>query len=255
MTVENIDFVDRALALVERAQAEGITLRILGSLAYRLHCPANLRLFDEMKRDLTDVDFAARGDQRKAIRAFLEGLGYRIDQDVLVATEGSRFFFTEPASGMGVDVFFDELYFCHPIPLADRLDLDDPTITLADLTMEKLQIVEINAKDIKDMLVLLVEHPLGSGDREAIDGSYIANLLGSDWGFYYTITTNLGKLRRLGIEYGTLDQRQWDVVAERISELERLIEEEPKTRKWKLRARVGPRVKWYQEVAEKAATY
>ena len=69
------------------------------------------------------------------------------------------------------------------------------------------------------------------------------------------MTTNLGKLRTLGVEYGTLTERQWEVVGARISELERLIEEEPKTRRWKLRARVGTRVKWYQEVTEKAATY
>ena len=255
MPVANLEFVDRGLALAESAREQRIVLRILGSLAYRLHCPANLQLFDEMKRDLTDVDFAARGDQRKEIRAFLEGLGYEIDQDLLVATEGARYFFMDPASRMGVDVFFDELFFCHQIPLRDRLELDYPTITLADLVLEKMQIVEINAKDIKDTLVLLLEHPLDDDGAESIDTAYIAKLLGNDWGFYYTVTTNLGKLRTLGVEYGTLTERQWEVVGARISELERLIEEEPKTRRWKLRARVGTRVKWYQEVTEKAATY
>ncbi len=193
MSIANLEYVDRALSLVEQARKQQIALRILGSLAYRLHCPANLQLFEEMKRDLTDVDFAARGDQRKAIRAFLEGLGFRIDQDLLVSTEGTRYFFSDPASGMGVDVFFDELFFCHQIPLRDRLDLDEPTITLADLMLEKMQIVEINPKDIKDSLVLLLEHPLGSGERESIDGGYIAKLLANDWGFYYTVTAkNLG---------------------------------------------------------------
>ena len=99
MPVANLEFVDRGLALAESAREQSIVLRILGSLAYRLHCPANLQLFDEMKRDLTDVDFPARGDQRKEIRAFLEGLGYEIDQDLLVATEGARYFFMDPASG------------------------------------------------------------------------------------------------------------------------------------------------------------
>jgi len=255
MALANLEFVDRATDLVDKAAGEGIPLRILGSLAYRLHCPANLALFDAMKRDLTDVDFAARGDTRKQLRAFLEGLGYVIDQELLVATEGSRYCFSDPNSAMMVDVFFDELFYCHQIPLKDRLELDHPTISLADLVLEKMQIVEINAKDIKDTLVLLLEHPLGSGDREQIDAAYIAKLLGSDWGFYYTVTTNLGKLRRLGMEHGSLNGQQWDVVGARIEELERIIEEEPKTRRWKVRARIGPRVKWYQEVAEKSATF
>jgi hypothetical protein len=255
MPVANLDYVERATSLVEQAKAKGISLRILGSLAYRLHCPANIQLFEEMKRDLTDVDFAARSNERKTIRAFLEGLDYLIDQDVLVSTEGARYFFTDPSSGMGIDVFFDELFFCHQIPLRDRLELDYPTIALADLVLEKMQIVEINPKDVKDTLVLLLEHPLESNHREGIDAAYIAQLLANDWGFYYTVTTNLGKLRRLGVEYGTLSETQWLIVDARISELERMIEEKPKTRRWKLRARIGPRVKWYQEVAEKSATY
>jgi hypothetical protein len=255
MALENLEFVDRATELVESAREHEIPLRILGSLAYRLHCPQNLDLFDAMKRDLTDVDFAARSDGRKDLRAFLEGRGYVIDQDVLVATEGARYCFADPNSSMLVDVFFDELFFCHQIPLKDRLELDYPTISLADLILEKMQIVEINAKDIKDTLVLLLEHPLGSGEREEIDAAYIAKLLAADWGFYYTVTTNLGKLGRLGAEHGKLSADQWTVVGSRIEELERMIEEEPKTRRWKIRARIGPRVKWYQEVAEKTATY
>lgn len=255
MALENLEFVDRATELVDAAREEGIPMRILGSLAYRLHCPQNLQLFDAMKRDLTDVDFAARSDRRKDLRAFLEGRGYVIDQDVLVATEGSRYCFADPNSSMLVDVFFDELFFCHQIPLKDRLELDYPTIPLADLVLEKMQIVEINAKDIKDTLVLLLEHPLGSDDREQIDAAYIAKLLAADWGFYYTVTTNLGKLRRLGEEHGKLSGDQWEVVGGRIDELTQTIEEEPKTRRWKVRARIGPRVKWYQEVAEKTATY
>lgn len=255
MALANLEFVDRATELVDKAAGEGIPLRILGSLAYRLHCPANLALFDAMKRDLTDVDFAARSDTRKELRAFLEGLGYVIDQDVLVSTEGARYCFADPNSSMMVDVFFDELFFCHQIPLKDRLELDYPTISLADLVLEKMQIVEINAKDIKDTLVLLLEHPLGSGDREQVDAAYVAELLAADWGFYYTVTTNLGKLRRLGTEHGSLNSEQWEVVGSRIEELQRLIEEEPKTRRWKIRARIGPRVKWYQEVAEKSATF
>jgi hypothetical protein len=255
VSVEHLEYVDRALALVEQAKGRGIELRILGSLAYRLHCPANLRLFDEMKRDLTDVDFAARGEQRKEVRGFLEQLGYRIDQDLLVATEGARYFFSEPDTGMGVDVFFDELFYCHRIPLHDRLDLDHPTIPLADLVLEKMQIVELNAKDIKDSVVLLLEHALGSGDREAVDAAYIAGLLGDDWGFYYTVTTNLEKLRRLGREHGSLTDAQGAVVDGRITELEQAIDAEPKSRRWKLRAKIGPRKKWYQDVAEKTSTY
>jgi len=254
MPVEHLEYVERALGLVGQARERGLELRILGSLAYRLHCPANIELFEQMKRDLTDVDLAARSDQRRDVRAWLESLGFVVDQDLLVATEGKRYAFSDPGSGMIVDIFFDELYFCHPIPLRDRLKLDYPTITPTDLLLEKTQIVEINPKDIKDSLVLLLEHPLDPSGEDAIDPGYVSRMLAADWGFYYTVTTNLEKLR-LHLADGELSPEQAQTVEGRIDTLKRAIEEEPKTGKWKIRARIGPRKRWYQEVAEKSATF
>jgi hypothetical protein len=255
MTVAHADYVERALDLVEKAAARGIELRILGSLAYRLHCPRNLALFEAMKRDLTDIDFAARGDQRRDVRQFLSELGFEIDQDLLVTTEGKRYAFQDPGTGLVVDVFFDELYFCHPIPLRDRLALDSPTITPTDLLLEKMQIVEINPKDIKDSLVLLLEHDLQTDAQDAIDADYVSRLLADDWGFFHTVTTNLTRLSRDASEDGWLDDAQAHVVRSRIGELLASIEAAPKSTRWRLRARVGTRKRWYQEVAEKAKTY
>jgi hypothetical protein len=252
--VEHLEYVDRALGLVEDAREQGLELRILGSLAYRLHCPANIELFEQMKRDLTDIDLGERGEQRGEVRTWLESRGFVVDQDIVVATEGKRYCFTEPGSGTALDIFFDELYFCHPIPLRDRLELDYPTITPTDLLLEKMQIVELNPKDVKDSLVLMLEHSLDASEKDAIDHTYVARLLGADWGFYYTVTTNLERLRgHLGD--GELDAGQAQIVEERIEALERAIEEEPKTGKWRMRARIGPRKRWYQEVAEKSETF
>lgn len=255
MGVAHAEYVERALGLVEQAAARGIQLRILGSLAYRIHCPANVALFEAMNRDLTDIDFAARGSQRKEIRSFLAELGFEIDQDLLVSTEGKRYAFEERSTSLIVDVFFDELYFCHPIPLADRLSLDSPTITPTDLLLEKMQIVEINAKDIKDSLVLLLEHGLEAGGNDAIDHHYISGILADDWGFYYTVTLNLARLGRELDGPSGLSPAQSQIVRARIDDLTETIEDAPKSRKWKLRARVGPRKRWYQEVAEKGETF
>jgi hypothetical protein len=254
MPVENLKYVDLALELVNSARDRGIPLRILGSLAYRLHCPGNIELFEAMKRDLTDIDFATSGDQRKNVRDFLGSRGYVIDKDVLVTTEGKRYAFTEPANGLNIDVFFDELFFCHAIPLKNRLDLDFPTITPTDLLLEKMQIVEINPKDIKDSLVLLLEHPIAANTPDAIDAGYIARLMAADWGFYYTFTTNIGRLDGEMVKAGFAPEAAATVRA-RIAELIQAIEQAPKSTGWKLRARVGTRMKWYQEVAEKGQTF
>jgi hypothetical protein len=193
MPVENEHFVEEALRIVDEAEADGIRLRILGSLAYRIHCPANLEMFARMDRALTDIDFAAEKRQSKQIKQFLTSSGYVEDERMTVSTEGSRYYFEHPETQLGVDVFMNELFFCHRIPFEGRLHLDRPTISTVDLLLEKMQIVELNLKDITDTMVLLLEHPIAAVNdgSEVIDGAYIADLLHDDWGFYYTVTINL----------------------------------------------------------------
>ena len=257
MPVENEHFVAEALQIVHEADAVGLQLRILGSLAYRLHCPENIELFAKMERALTDIDFAADRAQARKIRELLTGMGYMDDEKITMATEGSRYYFQRPDSNLGVDVFMDELYFCHPIPFKGRLQLDKPTIPLADLVLEKMQIVEINLKDIKDTLVLLLEHDVGDSGhgRETVDGQYIADLLSKDWGFYYTVTENLKKVSHFIEQFDAISEHQGEVIAKRVGQLLEMIEAAPKTAKWKMRAKVGTRKRWYQEVNEKGVTF
>ncbi len=257
MPVENEHFVAEALRIVDEAESEGIKLRILGSLAYRIHCPVNLDLFAKMERALTDIDFAAEKRQSKQIKQFLARTGYVEDQRMTVSSEGSRYYFEHPDTGLGVDVFMNELYFCHRIPFDGRLDLDRPTISTADLLLEKMQIVELNLKDITDTMVLLLEHPIGNGSDgpESIDGAYIAELLRDDWGFYYTVTTNLDKVGRFLADNAAIDEPQEKVIRDRLEHVRGLIEDAPKSRRWRIRSKVGAKKQWYQDVAPKGSGF
>jgi len=257
MPVENEHFVGEALRIVDEAEAQGIKLRILGSLAYRIHCPQNLEMFAKMERALTDIDFAAERRQSKQIKQFLSASGYVEDERMTVSTEGNRYYFEHPETKLGVDVFMNELYFCHRIPFEGRLDLDRPTISTTDLLLEKMQIVELNLKDITDTMVLLLEHPIANGDTgtEVIDGAYIADLLHDDWGFYYTVTTNLQKVDRFVPDNEALAGEQAQVIRARLVEMLGLIEDAPKSRKWRLRSKVGTKKQWYQDVAPKGSGF
>jgi hypothetical protein len=257
MPVENEHFVAEALRIVEEAESQGIKLRILGSLAYRIHCPENIEMFAKMERALTDIDFAAEKRQSKQIKQFLTGSGYVEDERMTVSTEGARYYFEHPETKLGVDVFMNELYFCHRIPFDGRLDLDRPTISTADLLLEKMQIVELNLKDITDTMVLLLEHPISTapGGTEVIDGAYIADLLHDDWGFYYTVTTNLQKVDRFVPDNTALNPDQAQMIRGRLAEMLGLIEDSPKSRRWRLRAKVGTKKQWYQDVAPKGSGF
>lgn len=250
----NLEFVDEALRLVDEAEKQGIKLRIIGSIAYRLVCPEYLHLFEGMKRVLTDVDFAAEKSQNAEIRQFLTSQGYEPDDGVYMASEGSRHIYVHPETRLNVDVFADELYFCHKIPFQGRLDLESPTICTTDLLLEKMQIVEINLKDFKDTLVLMLTHPLShqESSERAIDTDYIVDMMRSDWGFYYTFTTNLKRVPDYLSEFPSISKEEGDIVRARVEELLRCIEDAPKTMGWKLRAKIGTRRIWYQEVSEKS---
>lgn len=250
----NLEFVDEALRLVDEAEKQGLKLRIIGSIAYRLVCPEYLHLFEGMKRVLTDVDFAAEKAQNAEIRKFLTAEGYEPDDGVYMASEGSRHIYVHPETKLNIDVFADELYFCHRIPFQGRLDIESPTICTTDLLLEKMQIVEINLKDFKDTLVLMLTHPLSHQERSerAIDTDYIVDMMRRDWGFYYTFTTNLKRVPDYLTEFPSISKDEGDIVRARVDELLRCIEDAPKTMGWKVRARIGTRRIWYQEVSEKA---
>jgi hypothetical protein len=223
---------------------------VIGSLAFQLHCPQYGYLQAAMGRAYTDIDFAGYAEESKEIKALMAGLGYVENQQVSLFSEGSRAIFDNADIDLHVDVFYEKLDFCHVIPWVGRLDVDSPTIPLAEMLLEKMQIVQINEKDVIDTIMLLLEHRLGDSDRETINIGHVARLCGKDWGLWRTTTMNLGKVKELAQGYDQLSDAHKAHVASQVDAALARIEDEPKTMAWRLRARVGDRVKWYKHVDE-----
>jgi hypothetical protein len=160
------------------------------------------------------------------------------------------YFGDAPDIGIHADVFLDKLEFCHTIGWNGRLEMDAHTIPLAELVLEKMQIVEINEKDIIDTIMLLLEYPLDEHDREAINIAHIASLCARDWGLWRTTTMNLDKVQRLAEGYPQLGEGEKRAVRGKVDDALSRIEGEPKGRKWRLRAVIGDRKKWYRDVGE-----
>lgn len=236
--------------IIRASNDAGILLRVIGSLAFQMHCPKFGYLQAAMGRAYTDIDFAAYRSQTKQIQELLTSLGYSESREVFIVSEGDRAIFDRPDVGLHVDVFYDKLDFCHVIRWEGRLEVDAPTIPLAELLLEKMQIVQINEKDIIDTIMLLLEHSVGDSDNETIGVSRIAMLCASDWGLWRTTTMNLDKVRLLAQDYAQLTGEQKERVSTQVDAVLARIEQEPKTLAWRLRARVGDRVKWYKDVDE-----
>lgn len=245
-----------AQSLLAVAEESDLVVRLTGSVACQAHCVRYRDRFSDMGRESPlDLDLVIPSKDRRRWRELFDGLAYEEDRDVLMAMEGRRYAYRNPENGLHVDVFVDRLDFCFSIELKDRLFLDSPTIPLADLVLAKLQIVEINQKDLIDVVVLTLEHELGSEDREKIDASYVAKILANDWGFYYTAKENLRKVSRLLERPWGLSAEERSLVGTRVDALAARIEAEPKGMRWRARAKIGTRVKWYKDVSDKEATF
>ena len=246
------DFVEAAKGIVEEANNRKLPVRVMGGCAIRIHCANHIKLHKtDMQRHIPDLDFVGLAKHRLSVKEILKDFGYRPE----VAMVGMpRDMYRNDDKAISLDFFFDKLKMCHTIDLENRLENDFPTISLADLLLAKLQIVEINEKDVKDILVLLLEHDVGEIDKETIDARYITKLLSNDWGFYHTVTTNLNKTKKIATEryQDMLTQQELETLLSRIQSLLTTIEKAPKSTKWKMREKIGTKKLWYNEVEEVA---
>jgi hypothetical protein len=247
---EREKFENELKAILKASEEAGILLRVIGSLAFQMHCPQYGYLQAAMGRAYTDIDFAAYSRQNKQISELMTRMGYVENREVFIASEGQRAIFDKPGSGLHVDIFYEKLDFCHTIYWKGRLEVDTPTIPLAELLLEKMQIVKINEKDVIDTIMLLLEHPLGEDDKETVNIKLVAQLCANDWGLWRTTTMNLEKVKQLAQGYSQLTAEQKEKVGAQVDLALTRINAEPKPAAWRLRARVGDRIKWYKDVDE-----
>jgi len=247
---EREKFENEMKSILKASDDAGILLRVIGSLAFQMHCPQFGFLQSAMGRAYTDIDFAAYNSQAKQISEMFTGMGYIENREVYIGSEGERAIFDKPGTGLHVDIFYEKLDFCHAIYWKDRLEVDSPTIPLTELLLEKMQIVEINEKDIIDTIMLLLEHPLGDVDQETINIKLAAELCANDWGLWRTTTMNLEKVKQLAHHYPQLSNEQKSRVESQVDTILDRLNSEPKPLPWRLRDRVGDRVKWYKDVDE-----
>lgn len=248
--MDDSEFITYADNIVAETQKQGGIVRLLGAVAFNIHCPTYGHFQQEAQRHFTDLDFAAYFSHNAAIRRAFLKLGFEEDREVAVVFARQRLIYNMPGTELHVDIFFDKLDFCHSIPWAGRLEVDSPTIPLAELLLEKMQIVQINPKDIIDSVMLLREHQLNNSDRDTVNANRIAAMCARDWGLWRTVTMNLKKVGEISKGYTWLAESDRAVVLERIEQLLKLIEVEPKPTAWNIRNKIGDRLKWYKEVHE-----
>jgi hypothetical protein len=240
------DPLHEAVALVEGATSAGLKLRLLGGLGVRVLCPD----FPPRLRPGQDMDLACISKGRREVAAYLERSGCTADRMFNNLNGDRQMYFIAP-SGRPIDVMVDRLVMCHTLDFRPSFRNSSLTLDPADLLLSKLQIFELNAKDVHDITHLLAGIPVGTADLTAhgqvIDTGRFCEVLAADWGWWRTCTGNLEKLPALLAENPGLAPPlpRFDPLAQAALLLE-VAKSAPKTMKWRLRANVGDRMRWYE---------
>jgi hypothetical protein len=243
------DAMAEAISLISDAEKQGITVRLLGGMAVRVLCP------DYPPRPsagLQDIDLASVTSSRKALQNFLLEQGHQPDKTFNALYGHKQLYFVSAVSGRPIDVLIDKLSMCHELVFKDRITRMPYTLDPLDVLLSKLQIVKLNEKDVRDIVYLLSGYPVRDGtEAGTISLDLYRPMVGDDWGWWRTVTMNLGKIPGLIAEKPDMvpPGASFDP-ADQATTLASAAEDAPKSRRWKLRARLGDRVRWYQEPEE-----
>lgn len=241
------DVLAEARRLADLAESSSVGLRLIGGAA--IHLRAGERVSGELRRVPKDIDVAVAAGTGGEVTSLLTSGGYEADEAFNVLEGSRRMLFRDMVNGRQLDVFVREFSMCHRIPIEERLLLEPLTIPLAELLLTKLQIVELNPKDASDALAMLQAHEVATDDGATINAARVADLCARDWGLCKTATLNLDRLRGRLAEL-ELRAAERERIAAGIAALAEAIEAAPKSRGWRLRARVGERVRWYEQPDE-----
>ena len=260
---------EKAIEIVQAGEKDGVSLRILGAMAVYVHTSQNQKILERYvglerlgkgRPMFTDLDLMGYSKQRKEVaRLFEKKLGFKPDFYVNALFGGRRNIYKQSENLFDIDIFYDVLSFSHDVrfgesPKDGRLDLDFPTISLADIVLEKLQIHHINRKDLVDLFVLFCGHEVTMEPKpDCIDARYIGQVLSDDWGFEYDAMDNLAKLKTFCdnlVATSEISDDERNVAFSRIQQVWSTANGMPKSKEWEKRSKKGTSKPWFNEVEE-----
>lgn len=238
-----MDLKDRAQRIVDTAKEANLHVRLLGGIALYLLAPS-ARTHAALQRSYKDIDLIVPRRDGGKLAPVLSASGFEADKRFNALHGETRLLFADPHNtDLQVDVFVGVFEQCHKLNLLVDSGKMTYTITPTQLLLSKLQIVELNEKDVRDLVTMLLDWPLGTDDS-AINETTLSRIFGSDWGLATTSEDTLEKVRVHAVQYLSADEEA--IVHSRIDALEQLMRTAPKTMKFRVRERIGRKVPWYE---------
>jgi len=240
------DLEEEAIRVLDAAEGERVVLRALGGLAVKAICPSAGE--PPLARSYKDLDLATRHAESGRVTDLLASLGYEPDLEFNALHGLKQLYFWDSLNGRQLDVFVDRIDLSHTLEIANRLEVSPRTLSPADLLLTKLQVVEVNDKDLKDASALLTDHAISP---EGIDPARIREVLCGDWGWWRTCTQTLDSVASYAENLEGFGRR--DDVVRVTRELRAMIDAAPKSVRWRMRSMIGERVRWYELPEETGA--
>jgi hypothetical protein len=246
MNVPLADVVAEGRRVVE--SAADLPVRLLGGVGVALHdhrpVPAAL------ERGYGDLDVVVPAKSSRRATEVLTAAGYQPNERFNALHGAQRMLFYDTVNKRQVDVFVGVFSMCHRLDLTGRLDQHPYSLDAADLLLTKLQIHEINRKDLVDAVRLLLTHENadiaggGDGGTNALSLDRLRSVTSTDWGWFTTVTDNLRLVRTAAGDL--LDPEDAAVVEGRADEIDESLRSAPKSMRWKARSVVGRKTPWYE---------
>lgn len=249
------DVVAEARRIVTMTGHQTLTVRVLGGAGVALHDHGVVP--PSLVRTYGDIDVVVPAKSTRATTIALAALGYAPNERFNALHGARRMLFYDTANGRQLDVFVGVFAMCHELDLNKLLGRHRQALGAADLLLTKLQIAEINRKDVVDAVRILLTHELDDTGSDEVDAQApeadpvdalslrrLQNVTSSDWGWYTTFTDNLGSVRAATPELLADDDAR--TVLARIDRVRGALDDAPKSMRWRARSLVGRKAPWYE---------
>ncbi len=244
ISTQSRSIIARTKDLIDAARAEDVALRVLGGIAILIH--SHEPLPQTLLREVRDADLVVQKGRVKQLARMLRDRGFGENRRFNLMNGNERLIFFDPENQTQLDIFVGAFRMCHRLPLGSRLTVERYTLPLAETLLTKLQIVQLNDKDLKDILLLFLQHGTTEGtDEESINTAALTAPCARDWGLYRTVMDNLGRVSA-AIPGAGLGAAEAERIRQRAAAAGTSIESRAKSMRWRLRSLVGTRVRWYE---------
>ncbi len=242
-----MELVERAKRIVADAEGKGIHARLLGGLALYLLAPS-AQSHVALRRAYKDVDLVVPRQEGGKLTLILADAGFAPDRRFNALHGETRLLYADRDDpGLQVDVFVGVFEQCHKLDLLVGAERMAYTITPSQLLLTKLQIVQLNEKDLKDLVTMFLDWSLGEDDK-GLNRTTLSRVFGHDWGLFTTASDNLDQVDKHAGDY--LSDAELTTVSEHSQAMRTLMASVPKSLRFRMREKIGRKLPWYDTPEE-----